>query len=137
MTCIKKKKQSKKLNQSIVYSSMDQALNTYSLPINLTLLRKTRKKLKSRKRSKSKSKKRKNLPNIKVNPLLKASQNINNNKYDALKIAEDLIAAGFRVFLLELPDKDPSEMGFRTFTKLIQSATELDFKKIMLQKLDL
>ena len=54
-----------------------------------------------------------------------------------LKIAEDLIAAGFRVFLLELPDKDPSEMGFRTFTKLIQSATELDFKKIMLQKLDL
>jgi len=55
----------------------------------------------------------------------------------AIKISEELIAAGFRVFLLELPDKDPSELGFRTITKILQSATELDFKKIMLQKLDL
>jgi len=55
----------------------------------------------------------------------------------ALEIAEKLIAAGFKVFLIELPGKDPSEMGFKQFTKLVQNATELDFSKIMLQKLDL
>jgi DNA primase len=55
----------------------------------------------------------------------------------ALEIAEKLLAAGFRVFLIELPGKDPSEMGFKEFTKLVQNATELDFSRIMLQKLDL
>ena len=55
----------------------------------------------------------------------------------ALGIAEKLISAGFRVYLIELPDKDPSEMGFINFTELVQNATELDFSKIMLQKLNL
>ena len=55
----------------------------------------------------------------------------------ALSIAEKLTAAGFKVYLVELPDKDPSEMGFKNFTKLVQNATELDFSKIMLQKLNL
>ncbi|MDA7492356.1 toprim domain-containing protein [bacterium] len=55
----------------------------------------------------------------------------------ALEIAEKLLAAGFKVFLIELPGKDPSEMGFKEFTKLVQNATELDFSRIMLQKLDL
>jgi len=58
-------------------------------------------------------------------------------KTQALEIAEKLMAAGFKVFLIELPGKDPSEMGFKQFTKLVQNATELDFTKIMLQKLDL
>ena len=55
----------------------------------------------------------------------------------ALEIAEKLIAAGFRVFLIELPGKDPSEMGFKDFTKLVQNATEIDFSKMMLQKLNI
>ena len=55
----------------------------------------------------------------------------------ALKMAEKFIAAGFRVFLIELPGKDPSEMGFKNFTELVQNAIELDFSKIMLQKLNL
>ena len=55
----------------------------------------------------------------------------------ALNIAEKLTSAGFKVYLIELPDKDPSEMGFKNFTKLVQNATELDFSKIMLQKLNL
>jgi len=55
----------------------------------------------------------------------------------ALGIAEKLISAGFKVYLIELPDKDPSEMGFINFTDLVQNATELDFSKIMLQKLNL
>lgn len=55
----------------------------------------------------------------------------------ALKIAEKFIAAGFKVYLIELAGKDPSEMGFKEFTNLVQNATELDFSKIMLHKLDL
>ena len=55
----------------------------------------------------------------------------------ALEIAEKLLAAGFKVYLIELGSKDPSEMGFKEFTSLVQNATELDFSQIMLQKLDL
>jgi len=55
----------------------------------------------------------------------------------ALQIAEQLLNQGKRVFLIDLPDKDPSEMGFKAFTELIQSAQELDLSSIMLHKLDL
>ena len=55
----------------------------------------------------------------------------------ALHIAEHLLNQGKRIFLVDLPDKDPSEMGFKPFTKLIQTAEELDLSKIMLHKLDL
>jgi len=36
-----------------------------------------------------------------------------------------------------MKDKDPSEMGFYNFTKLIQKAQELDLTQLMLHKLDL
>ena len=55
----------------------------------------------------------------------------------ALRIAEKFIAAGFKVYLIELKGKDPSQLGFKEFTKLVQNAAELDFSKIMLQKLNL
>jgi hypothetical protein len=55
----------------------------------------------------------------------------------ALEIAEKLLNQGKRVFLIELPGKDPSEMGFKAFTELIQSAQELDLSSIMMHKLDL
>ena len=55
----------------------------------------------------------------------------------ALQIAEQLLNQGKRVFLIDLPDKDPSEMGFKAFTELIQSAQELDLSSIMMHKLDL
>jgi DNA primase len=55
----------------------------------------------------------------------------------ALEIAEKLLNQGKRVFLIDLPGKDPSEMGFKAFTELIQSAEELDLSGIMLHKLDL
>jgi DNA primase len=55
----------------------------------------------------------------------------------ALKISEQFLNQGKRVFLIELPDKDPSEMGFIPFTKLIQSAHELDLSSLMVHKLDL
>lgn len=55
----------------------------------------------------------------------------------ALEIAEKFLNQGKRVFLIDLPDKDPSEMGFEAFTTLIQSAQELDLSSLMVHKLNL
>ena len=55
----------------------------------------------------------------------------------AMKIAEQLMNQGKRVFFVNLLDKDPSDMGFEYFTKHIQQAEELDLTKMMLHKLDL
>ncbi len=61
----------------------------------------------------------------------------NDAKSKALKIAEQFLNNGKRVFIVEMEDKDPSEMGFRAFTSYIQSAEELDISRLMLHKLDL
>ena len=55
----------------------------------------------------------------------------------AIQIAEQLLNQGKRVFLIKMPGKDPSEMGFRGFTELVQEAVELDLSGIMLHKLQL
>lgn len=55
----------------------------------------------------------------------------------ALEVAEKFLNQGKRVFLIDMKDKDPSEMGFKTFTQLIQTAEELDLSGLMLHKLDL
>jgi DNA primase len=55
----------------------------------------------------------------------------------ALEIGEKFLNQGKRVFLVNLIDKDPSEMGFKAFTEYIQSAEELDLSGIMMHKLDL
>jgi len=55
----------------------------------------------------------------------------------ALEIGENLLNQGKKVYIVNLPDKDPSEMGFTAFTQLIQSAEELDFSQMMLHKLNL
>ena len=55
----------------------------------------------------------------------------------AMEIAEQFLNQGKRVFFINLPDKDPSDMGFRAFTEHIQTAEELDLSGIMLHKLDL
>ena len=55
----------------------------------------------------------------------------------AIEIGEKFLNQGKRVFLINLPDKDPSEMGFKTFTNYVQSAEELDLSGLMLHKLDL
>ena len=55
----------------------------------------------------------------------------------ALEVAEKFLNQGKRVFLIDMKDKDPSEMGFKAFTQLIQTAEELDLSGLMLHKLDL
>tara|TARA_R110001606_G_scaffold171936_1_gene317972 strand:- start:6445 stop:7374 length:930 start_codon:yes stop_codon:yes gene_type:complete len=55
----------------------------------------------------------------------------------ALKHCETLINAGKEVYLVELPGKDPSDMGFRRFTKLIQDATPTDMYQLMEKQISL
>ena len=44
---------------------------------------------------------------------------------DALKHCELLLNEGKEVYLVDLEDKDPNEMGFTEFTKLIQNTFPL------------
>lgn len=55
----------------------------------------------------------------------------------AVEIGEQFLNQGKRVFIVNLPDKDPSEMGFKAFTEHIQSAEELNLSSLMMHKLHL
>ena len=55
----------------------------------------------------------------------------------ALKFCEKLMAEGKEVYLVDLQDKDPSEMGFENFTRLIQKTVPLTYYSLMEQKLSI
>ena len=55
----------------------------------------------------------------------------------ALEFAEIFLDSGKRVYLVELQDKDPSEMGFENFTKLVQNAQSLNYENLFEKKLSL
>ena len=55
----------------------------------------------------------------------------------ALKFAEYFINQGKEVYLVDLEGKDPSEMGFTNFTKLIQTTMPLNQYGLMERKLQL
>ena len=55
----------------------------------------------------------------------------------ALEYCETFLNLGKRVFLVDLAEKDPSELGFKTFTEKIQMANELTFSSLMAYKLDI
>jgi len=55
----------------------------------------------------------------------------------ALKFCENLMAQGKEVYLVDMKDKDPSEMGFQNFTKLIQKTVPLTYFSLMEHKLSL
>lgn len=56
---------------------------------------------------------------------------------DAFKHAETLMGYGKKVYLIEMGDKDPSELGFEAFTKLLHKATKLTASVLMKKKLAL
>jgi DNA primase len=60
---------------------------------------------------------------------------------DALKQAiqhcETLLNHGKEVFLVDLNEKDPSELGFQNFTKLLHTSTPLTFRTLMEKKFEL
>ena len=55
----------------------------------------------------------------------------------AIKYAEEFINEGKEVYMVELQGKDPSEMGFNDFTKLIQTTTPLTEYSLMEKKLQM
>ena len=55
----------------------------------------------------------------------------------ALQISEQFLNQGKKVFLLDIKEKDPSEMGFNSFTTFAQKADELDLSSLMMHKLQL
>ena len=55
----------------------------------------------------------------------------------ALQFCEKLMAEGKEVYLVDLQDKDPSEMGFKNFTKLIQKTVPLTYYNLMEHKLSI
>jgi DNA primase len=55
----------------------------------------------------------------------------------ALKFCEQLLNTGKEVYLVELDNKDPSDLGFENFTKLIQQTTPLTQYKLMEKKLSI
>lgn len=55
----------------------------------------------------------------------------------ALNFCESLINEGKEVYLVDLNDKDPSDMGFEKFTNLIQNTLPLTFSSLLEKKLQL
>jgi len=56
---------------------------------------------------------------------------------DAFNHAETFMSYGKKVYLIEMGDKDPSELGFENFTKLLHNATELTTSTLMKKRLAL
>jgi hypothetical protein len=55
----------------------------------------------------------------------------------ALDFCEQLINEGKTVYLVELVDKDPNEIGFKNFTNLIQNTFPLTYSGLFEKKLSL
>ena len=54
---------------------------------------------------------------------------------EALQFCEQLINEGKEVYLVDLDGKDPSELGFRHFTELVQNTYPLTFSGLLEKKL--
>jgi hypothetical protein len=52
----------------------------------------------------------------------------------ALNFCETLMNEGKEVYLVDLEEKDPSEMGFEKFTNLIQNTYPLTFSDLLEKK---
>ena len=55
----------------------------------------------------------------------------------SLKFCERFMNEGKEVHLLEMDDKDPSELGFKRFTELIQKSTPLTLSGLLARKLSI
>ena len=56
---------------------------------------------------------------------------------DAFKHAETFLSYGKKVYLIEMEGKDPNELGFENFTKLLHKATKLTTSTLMKKRLAL
>jgi hypothetical protein len=55
---------------------------------------------------------------------------------EALQHAEMLLSNGKTIYLVDLDDKDPAEMGFESFTNLIQQATTLTPELLFMKQME-
>jgi hypothetical protein len=55
----------------------------------------------------------------------------------SLNFCETLMNEGKEVYLVDIDDKDPSDMGFTKFTNLIQNTIPLTFSKLLGKKLQI
>ena len=53
----------------------------------------------------------------------------------ALQYTEQFLNMGKKVYLVDMQDKDPSEMGFENFTRHVQQAEEMNLGKLLRYKL--
>ena len=56
---------------------------------------------------------------------------------DSINHCEKLLNLGKEVYLVELSGKDPSDMGFEQFTKLLHKSTKLTFSELFAKKVEL
>ena len=56
---------------------------------------------------------------------------------DAFKHAETFLSYGKKVYLIEMKGKDPNELGFNAFTKLLHNAIKLTTSILLKKKLAL
>ena len=52
-------------------------------------------------------------------------------KKDALKLVKFLMDSGIKTYLLEMTDKDPSELGFKRFWKIAEEAKPFKFSDVV------
>lgn len=55
----------------------------------------------------------------------------------ALQLSEQFLSMGKRVFLVELEDRDPSDLGFQEITEILSQAKELNLTSLLRLKLNL
>ena len=56
-------------------------------------------------------------------------------KKDAIKLTQFLMDSGIETYLLEMKEKDPSELGFKDFWDLVDRTTQTKFSDIIKGKL--
>jgi DNA primase len=56
---------------------------------------------------------------------------------EAMEYAEQLLNMGKDVYLVDLDDKDPSDMGFERFTRLTHNAQQLTITDLLMKKFEL
>ena len=56
-------------------------------------------------------------------------------RQDAIKLTQFLMDSGIETYLLEMKEKDPSELGFKDFWDLVDRTTQTKFSDIIKGKL--
>ena len=60
----------------------------------------------------------------------------NDAKKDAIKLVKFLMDSGIKTYLLEMKDKDPSELGFKRFWKILKETKQSTFSDLIKKRLN-